>query len=124
MSYPGSGGDQRAAESFKAVVTHVASEFKWLKIYVQRDYDTVEQIENYMQSLEQSLSTKAGFMHQGQIPLGTPCFARFTDNKWYRAVCSAWPKTDPTFVEVTFIDYGNPEILSVSGRSPRGGQHL
>lgn len=114
MSYPGSGGDQRAAESFKAVVTHVASEFKWLKIYVQRDYDTVEQIENYMQSLEQSLSTKAGFMHQGQIPLGTPCFARFTDNKWYRAVCSAWPKTDPTFVEVTFIDYGNPEILSVS----------
>ncbi|CAN8005771.1 unnamed protein product, partial [Ixodes pacificus] len=114
MSYPGSGGDQRAAESFKAIVTHVASEFKWLKIYVQRDYDTVEQIENYMQSLEQSLSTKAGFMHQGQIPLGTPCFARFTDNKWYRAVCSAWPKTDPTFVEVTFIDYGNPEILSVS----------
>ncbi|XP_042144375.1 maternal protein tudor-like [Ixodes scapularis] len=114
MSYPGSGGDPRAAESFKAIVTHVASEFKWLKIYVQRDYDTVEQIENYMQSLEQSLSTKAGFMHQGQIPLGTPCFARFTDNKWYRAVCSAWPKTDPTFVEVTFIDYGNPEILSVS----------
>ncbi|CAN8001643.1 unnamed protein product, partial [Ixodes hexagonus] len=102
-----------AAECFKATVTHVASEYKWLKIYVQRDYDSVERVENYMASLEESLSTKSGFMHQGQIPLATPCFARFSDNKWYRAVCSAWPKTDPTFVEVTFIDYGNPEIVSV-----------
>lgn len=115
MSFAGGGSDDhRAADSFKATVTHVASEYKWLKIYVQRDYDSVEQIEDYMQRLEDSLSTKAGFMHQGQIPLATPCFARFSDNKWYRAVCSAWPKNDPTFVEVTFIDYGNPEIVSVS----------
>ncbi|XP_077546906.1 protein tudor-like isoform X2 [Haemaphysalis longicornis] len=101
-------------DTFKATVTHVASEYRWVKMYVQRDYEMTEHIETYLEGLEPKLSELPGFMHQSQIPLGTPCFARFTDGKWYRAVASAWPRGDNTQVEVTFIDYGNPEIVSVT----------
>ncbi|XP_064486512.1 maternal protein tudor-like isoform X2 [Ornithodoros turicata] len=100
--------------SFKVVVTHVASEHKWVKLYVQKDYDSVREIEDYIEQNDESLCKQSGYLHQGQLPLGTPCFARFSDNKWYRAAVSAWPKSDATFVEVTFIDYGNPEIVSVA----------
>lgn len=114
MSHLAGGDILQTGGSFKATVTHVATEYKWVKIYVQKDYDIVGRIEDYLERLEPSLVSKSGYMHQSQIPLGTPCFARFTDNKWYRAVCSAWPKVDATYVEVTFIDYGNPEIVSVA----------
>lgn len=105
----GAGADNA---TYKATITHVAPENRWLKLFVQSNYDVIRHIEDYLEGLEPTLSTKPGFMHQSQIALGTPCFARCS-NKWYRAVVSSWPCHNETLVEVTFIDYGNCEEVSV-----------
>ncbi|KAL1420492.1 hypothetical protein MTO96_024310 [Rhipicephalus appendiculatus] len=102
-----------ATDTFRATVTHVAPENRWLKLFVQRNHEMMRHIEAYLEGLEPTLASKPGFMHQTQIPLGTPCFARYSNNKWYRAVVSSWPPNDETLVEVTFIDYGNCEEVCV-----------
>ncbi|XP_049513252.1 uncharacterized protein LOC119466618 isoform X2 [Dermacentor silvarum] len=102
-----------ADDTFQAIVTHVAPEHRWLKLFVQRNHEMMRHIEAYLEGLEPALSSKPGFMHQSQIALGTPCFARYSDNKWYRAVVSSWPRHNETLVEVTFIDYGNREEVCV-----------
>ncbi|KAK8783773.1 hypothetical protein V5799_009861 [Amblyomma americanum] len=96
------------------MLTHVASEFHWLKLYLQRNYELSEHIMRYLEGLAPKLASKPGFMHQSQLPLGTPCFARYAENVWYRAVVSAWPRNDDTLVEVTFIDYGYLHVVSVA----------
>ncbi|KAH6922415.1 hypothetical protein HPB50_013528 [Hyalomma asiaticum] len=98
---------------FRATVSHVAPEKRWLKLFVQKSREMLTHIEAYFEGLEPALSSMSGFMHQGQIALGTPCFARYA-NKWYRAVVSSRPPHDETLVEVTFIDYGNCEVICVS----------
>ncbi|XP_037529672.1 tudor domain-containing 6 isoform X1 [Rhipicephalus sanguineus] len=102
-----------ATDTFRATVTHVAPENRWLKLFVQRNHEMMRHIEAYLEGLEPALSSKPGFMHQSQIALGTPCFARYSNNKWYRAVVSSWPRHNETLVEVTFIDYGNCEEVCV-----------
>ncbi|XP_054924544.1 uncharacterized protein [Dermacentor andersoni] len=102
-----------AADTFQAIVTHVAPEHRWLKLFVQRNHEMMKHIEAYLEGLEPALSSKPGFMHQSQIALGTPCFARCSNKKWYRAVVSSWPRHNETLVEVTFIDYGNCEEVCV-----------
>uniref|UniRef100_A0A6P7FIK6 Uncharacterized protein LOC114328275 isoform X2 n=1 Tax=Diabrotica virgifera virgifera TaxID=50390 RepID=A0A6P7FIK6_DIAVI len=102
-------------------VTYVDKEGPFLKIWGQRDKDTAVYVEQFLAHIAEQFELGIGKTNRENLPVGKQVCARYKDGKYYRAKITSNTLGAEEFVEVSFIDYGNREILPVEAiRSVEG----
>ncbi|CAG9833553.1 unnamed protein product [Diabrotica balteata] len=94
-------------------VTYVEKEGPFLKIWGQRDKDTAVYVEQFLAHIAEQFELGIGKTNRENLPVGKQVCAKYKDGKYYRAKIINNTLGADEFVEVSFVDYGNKEILPV-----------
>ncbi|VEN51587.1 unnamed protein product, partial [Callosobruchus maculatus] len=98
-------------QSLNLYITHLEKEGPFLKIWGQQEKSSATYVEQFLVSASPQFELGAGKMTPENMHVGTLVCAKYKDNKYYRARIINTSFLHEGFLEVSFLDYGNKDVV-------------
>ncbi|XP_066147642.1 maternal protein tudor isoform X2 [Euwallacea fornicatus] len=99
------------AQSVSLFITYVDKEGPFLKVWGQAEKNNSIYVEQFLLGASSQFDQGIGKIPFESLQVGALVCAKYKDNKYYRSKITSIDYLNQVFVEVSFIDYGNRDVV-------------